>query len=255
MKVIILAGGRGTRLSEETALRPKPMVEIGGWPILWHIMHIYSAHNFNEFVIAAGYKGEVIKRYFLDFFLHHSDLSIDLQAGTYACSNTNTPPWQVRVVDTGENTLTAGRLSRLRPIIGDNLFMVTYGDGVADIDITELLNFHRSHGKLATVTAVCPAARFGALILSGNQVIRFSEKPGNEALINGGFFVFSPKAFDYFGDDHTSLEGEPLERLAADGQLMAYRHNGFWQPMDTLRDRQLLEDLWAHGHAPWKVWQ
>lgn len=254
MKVIILAGGLGTRLSEETQLRPKPMVEVGGRPILWHIMNIYAAHGFCDFLIACGYKGEVIKRYYHDYFIHHSDLVVNLRDGSHECTSSTAPDWQVRMVDTGVATLTGGRLQRLREIIGQERFMVTYGDGVSNIDIKALLAFHRSHGKLATISAVTPPARFGALVIEGDRVAKFVEKPANESLINGGFFVFEPGAFDYFGDDHTALELEPLNRLAREGHLMAFRHSGFWMAMDTLRDRQRLEELWSEGRAPWKVW-
>lgn len=254
MKVIILAGGLGTRLSEETQIRPKPMVEIGGRPILWHIMNIYAAHGFRDFVIACGYRGEVIKRYYHDYFIHHSDLLVNLRDGSHECTSSSTPDWQVRMVDTGIATLTGGRLQRLRKVIGQERFMVTYGDGVSDIDLTALVAFHRSHGKLATVTAVTPPARFGALVLEGDRVTKFVEKPLTESLINGGFFIFEPSAFEYFGDDHTALELEPLDRLARERQLMAFRHPGFWMAMDTLRDKQRLEELWSKGQAPWKVW-
>jgi glucose-1-phosphate cytidylyltransferase len=254
MKVIILAGGLGTRLAEETSARPKPMVEIGGKPILWHIMQLYASHGFNDFLVACGYKGEMIKEYFHNYLVHNSDLFINLKDGSCKVSNSTVPDWQVGLIDTGLNTLTGGRVRRLQRFLGDQTFLVTYGDGLADIDLKALLNFHRGHGKLATVTAVSPIARFGSLELNGDHVARFAEKPQTgEGWINGGFFVFEPKVLDYIPGDQTTLEGEPLERLAADGQLMAYRHNGFWHPMDTLRDKQLLESLWASGKAAWKV--
>jgi glucose-1-phosphate cytidylyltransferase len=253
MKVVILAGGMGTRLAEETSARPKPMVEIGGRPMLWHIMNIYARHGFKEFLVACGYKGEMIKEYFHNFVVHNSDLFIDLKDGSCRVANTSTPDWKVGVVDTGLNTLTGGRLRRLRNLLGET-FMVTYGDGLADIDLAKLVAFHRKHGKLATVTAVSPIARFGGLELKGDTVAQFTEKPQTgEGWINGGFFVFEPKVLDYISGDQASLEGEPLERLAADGQLMAYKHTGFWHPMDTLRDKQYLESLWATGKPSWDM--
>lgn len=255
MKVVILAGGRGTRLAEETATRPKPMVEIGGMPILWHIIQIYSSHGFKEFLIACGYKGEMIKEFFHNFSVHHSDYLIDFKNGSRTELNGCGVDWQVGLIDTGLDTMTGGRLLRLKQFLCNRPFMVTYGDGVGNIDIRRLVQFHRSHGKLATVTAVRPPARFGSLSLDGDTVREFSEKPQTDAgWINGGFFVFEPGVFDYLEGDHTILEREPLERLAAEGQLMAYRHTGFWQPMDTLRERQLLEALWQSGNAPWKSW-
>jgi len=255
MKVIVLAGGLGTRLAEETTLRPKPMVEIGGKPILWHIMSIYASYGYKDFLVACGYKGEVIKEYFLNYVLHNSDLVIDLQDGSRKVMNSITPDWKIALIDTGLNTLTGGRLRRLKNFIGNETFMVTYGDGLAAIDIGALVHFHRSHGKLATVTAVAPLARFGSLQLSADQVVHFEEKRrSGEGWINGGFFVFEPAVLDFIAGDDSSLEGTPLEELASQGQLLAYRHTGFWQPMDTLRDRQLLESLWASGSAPWKIW-
>jgi glucose-1-phosphate cytidylyltransferase len=257
MKAIILAGGLGTRLSEETVLKPKPMVEIGGRPILWHIMQIYSSHGFNHFVVACGYKGEVIKEYFRDYFFRESDIVISLKDGSCKAVSSCVPDLEIELVDTGLDTMTGGRLLSLKrkKAIGDGTFMVTYGDGVADVDIKSLVAFHRAHGKLATITAVRPPARFGGLVLDGDRVVEFSEKPQTgEGWINGGFFVFEPGIVDYITNDQTSLERDPLERLAADGQLMSFCHAGFWQPMDTLREKQLLESLWSSGKAPWKTW-
>jgi glucose-1-phosphate cytidylyltransferase len=255
MKVVILAGGRGTRLAEETTTRPKPMVEIGGAPILWHVMNIYASHGFKEFLIACGYKGEMIKEYFYNFLVHRSDYFLDLRSGSRTVVNTNGVDWQIGVIDTGLDTMTGGRLLRLRQWIGNETFMVTYGDGLGNINIGSLLAFHRAHGRLATVTAVRPPARFGALALDGDYVQEFSEKPQTrEGWINGGFFVFESAVLDYLADDSTVLEQEPLDRLASDRQLMAFRHTGFWQPMDTLREKQLLESLWSSGNAPWKTW-
>ena len=255
MKTIILAGGLGTRLAEETAIRPKPMVEIGGKPILWHIMNIYAAFGFKEFVLALGYKGEEIKKYFLNFYMLNNDLSIDLSNGHAEPHSGQQPHWKVHLVDTGNVTQTGGRIKRLQPLIGNESFMLTYGDGVANVDIQRLVAFHKSHGKLATVTAVRPPARFGKIVFDGDRVVEFTEKPQtSEGWINGGFFVLEPGVFDYIEGDETAWEREPLERLAADGQLMAYRHEGFWQPMDTLREKRLLNALWNKGEAPWKVW-
>ena len=255
MRVIILAGGFGTRLSEETSVSPKPMLEIGGKPMLWHIMSIYASHGFKDFLVACGYKGEVIKQYFHSFLVHNSDLFINLKDGSCNVANSAVPDWQIGVVDTGLNTLTGGRLLRLKNLIGDQTFMVTYGDGLADVDIKSLMAFHRGHGKLATITAVSPIARFGSLELNGDHVAQFAEKrQTGEGWINGGFFVFEPRVLDYIDDDQTSLEGKPLENLAVESQLMAYRHQGFWHPMDTMRDKQYLESLWASGKAPWKAW-
>ncbi len=256
MKVVILAGGKGTRLSEETAARPKPMVEIGGKPILWHLMHLYAAHGHKDFLIACGYKGDLIKEYFHNFSLHQSDFIIDLATDRREVVNAGGLDWRIGVIDTGQETMTGGRILRLRQWLSGGAFMATYGDGLGDVDISALVAFHRAHGKLATVTAVHPPARFGGLVLAGTKVRRFSEKPQTEAdWINGGFFVFEPKVLEYLKDDSTILERDPLERLAEDGQLMAYCHDGFWQPMDTLREKQLLEQLWAEGQAPWKVWK
>ena len=255
MQAVILAGGKGTRLAEETGTRPKPMVEIGGKPLLWHIMNIYASHGCKDFVVACGYKGELIKEYFHNFFIHNADYVIDLKDGARQVVKSNSIDWRVALVDTGLDTMTGGRILRLKDWIGDKPFMVTYGDGVGDINIRCLREFHRSHGRLATVTAVRPAARFGSMVLDGDAVLEFSEKPQTgEGWVNGGFFVFDPGVFEYFKDDDTVLEREPLEALAADGQLMVFRHEGFWQPMDTLREKQLLESMWASGKAEWKTW-
>jgi glucose-1-phosphate cytidylyltransferase len=256
MKAVILAGGLGSRLSEETVAKPKPMVEIGGKPILWHIMHIFSAYGVNEFVLALGYRSEVIKEYFLNFFALNNNISIDLASGKTTIHEGNQPRWKVHMVDTGLMTQTGGRLRRVKPWLGEEeTFMMTYGDGVADVDIRALLRFHESHGKLATVTTVRPPARFGSILFEGARVSEFSEKPqAGEGWINGGFFVLNRKAIDFVGDDTSVWERAPMERLATEGELMAYRHEGFWQPMDTLREKKLLDDLWANGTAPWKVW-
>lgn len=255
MHVVILAGGRGTRLAEETAARPKPMVEIGGRPILWHLMRFYAAHGHKDFVVACGYKGEMIKQYFRDIATHESDFFVDLRDGSVETVNASRLDWKVGLFDTGVNAMTGGRLKRLEPLLRDDTFMCTYGDGLSDVDIGALVRFHRAHGRLATVTAVRPPARFGGLALDGDAVQAFTEKPQAEGgWINGGFFVFEPRVLSYLADDSTILEREPLERLAADGQLMAFRHDGFFQPMDTVRERDLLESLWAGGHAPWKIW-
>jgi len=256
MKAVILAGGLGTRLSEETELKPKPMVEIGGKPILWHILKIYSAHGINEFVICCGYKGYVIKEYFANYFLHQSDVTFDMVNNTMEVHEKRSEPWRITLVDTGENTLTGGRLGRVADYIrNEDIFLFTYGDGVADVDIGATIEFHRKHGKLATVTSTYPPGRFGALEIKQGQVHKFQEKPkGDGAMINGGFFVLSPKVLTYIDGDKTVWEQYPLMQLARDGELMAYEHKGFWQPMDTLRDKQLLESLWANKEAPWKVW-
>ena len=256
MKVVILAGGFGTRLSEETDLRPKPMVEIGGRPILWHIMKIYSSFGFNDFIICLGYKGYVIKEYFANYFIHNSDLTISLKDNTIEVHNSNCEPWKVTLLDTGLNTQTGGRIKRVQRYIGNETFMATYGDGVGDINIKELLEFHKKHGKYATVTAVQPSGRFGVLNIDDkNLVLNFEEKPkGDKAWINGGFFVLEPQIFEYIKGDDTMWEREPLENLAKDGQFVAYKHYGFWKPMDTLRDKRELEELWNSGKPPWKVW-
>ena len=256
MKAVILAGGLGTRISEETHLKPKPMIEIGGKPVLWHIMKMYSAHGVNDFVICCGYKGYVIKEYFANYFLHMSDVTFDMSNNRMEVHQKNAEPWKVTLVDTGDNTLTGGRLRRVADYVKDEeAFCFTYGDGVSDINITAEIAFHKSHGKLATVTAVQPPGRYGALQISGHVVNGFTEKPrGDGGLINGGFFVLSPRCIDRIGGDQSSWEGEPLAGLATDGELMAFEHNGFWQPMDTLRDKNLLEELWLAGKSPWKVW-
>ena len=256
MKAVILAGGYGTRLSEETHSRPKPMVEIGGRPMLWHIMKMYSAHDVNDFVICCGYRGYMIKEYFANFSLHMSDITFDLEHNTVHVRKERTEPWKVTLIDTGEGTLTGGRLKRVADYVeGEDEFCMTYGDGLSDIDISATITFHREHGRLATVTAVKPPGRFGALELEGQRVTGFMEKPtGDEGLINGGFFVLDPRCLDLIEGDDTRWEDEPLTRLAAEDQLRAYEHHGFWQPMDTVRERNLLEDLWASGGAPWETW-
>jgi glucose-1-phosphate cytidylyltransferase len=256
MKAVILAGGLGTRISEETHLRPKPMIEIGGRPILWHIMKMYSAHGVNDFVICCGYKGYLIKEYFANYFLHMSDVTFDMSSNHMEVHEHKAENWRVTLVDTGDNTQTGGRLRRVARYIQDEpSFCFTYGDGVSDVDIKALIAFHASHGKRATVTAVSPPGRYGAIEQSGQQVTGFAEKPrGDGGLINGGFFVLSPKCLDLIEGDDTAWEGIPLPALAANGQLMAYEHRGFWQPMDTLREKNQLEALWGAGKAPWKVW-
>ncbi|WP_027092629.1 glucose-1-phosphate cytidylyltransferase [Cohnella thermotolerans] len=257
MKVIILAGGYGTRISEESHLRPKPMIEIGGRPILWHIMKIYSQYGFNDFIICLGYKGYYIKEYFDHYFLHESDVTYDFSNHNQKIiHNHRVEPWKVTLVNTGLDTMTGGRVKRVRSYIGDEPFMLTYGDGVSNVNIRELIDYHKRHRKLATVTAIQPTGRFGALDFEDSNVVRgFQEKPkGDGAWINAGFFVMQPEVLDYIDGDHTMLEREPLERLARDGELVAFKHNGFWQPMDTLRDKNYLEQLWAEGKAPWKTW-
>lgn len=256
MKAVLLAGGFGTRLSEETTIRPKPMVEIGGRPILWHIMKLYSHHGIHDFIVCCGYKGYVIKEYFANYFLHMSDVTFDMSANKMEVHRHHAEPWRVTLVDTGENTLTGGRLKRVEAYIRDDeAFCFTYGDGLSDVNIGASIEFHRQHGRRATVTAVLPPGRYGALECAGDQVTGFVEKPrGDGGLINGGFFVLSPSVLDYIEGDQTSWEGPPLARLAADGEVMAFEHSGFWQPMDTLRDKNMLEELWSGGKAPWKCW-
>lgn len=256
MKAVILAGGLGTRLSEETSVRPKPMVEIGGMPILWHIMKMYSQHGIHDFVICCGYKGYVIKEYFANYFLHMSDVTFDMQSNAMHVHRKRAEPWKVTLVDTGDDSMTGGRLGRVAHYVKDeDAFCLTYGDGVSDIDIGASIAFHRSHGKAATLTATFPPGRFGALDIQGGRVSSFMEKPkGDGAMINGGFFVLSPRVLQLIKGDATVWEQEPLMQLAKDGELMAYEHAGFWQPMDTLRDKTLLESLWTSGTAPWKTW-
>lgn len=255
MKAVILAGGFGTRISEETHLKPKPMVEVGGKPMLWHVMKIYSTHGINEFVVCLGYKGYVIKEYFANYFMHTSDVTIDLAGNSMEVHHRHAEPWKVTLIDTGEKTATGGRLKRVQEYLGDGDFCFTYGDGVADVNVAELVKFHRAQGTLATLTAVQPPGRFGALTLETGRVARFLEKPlGDGAWINAGFFVLSPRVLDYVEGDDTVWEKRPLERLAAEGQLSAWLHRGFFQPMDALRDKNLLDELWNSGKAPWKTW-
>jgi glucose-1-phosphate cytidylyltransferase len=256
VKVVILAGGIGSRLTEETQVRPKPMVEIGGKPILWHIMKLYSAHGFDDFVICVGYKGYMIKEYFANYYLHTCDVTFDVARNHMEVLQSSAEPWRVTLVDTGDTTETGGRLKRiLQHVADDEFFFFTYGDGVADVDISQLLEFHRSQGTIATVTAVQAPGRFGALELAGDRIAEFREKPvGDGAWINGGFFVLSPQVGDYLDGDDTIWEREPLQRLAADGELSSFKHTGFWQPMDTLREKNHLEQLWADGDARWKIW-
>ncbi len=256
MKVAILAGGVGSRLSEETILKPKPMVEIGGRPILWHIMMHYDFFGYDEFVIALGYKGEVIKKYMVDYCSLNNNLTVDFKNGDVKVHDGHKPDWQVQLIDTGITTLTGGRIKRLAPYIGNETFFLTWGDGVSDINLVELLAFHRSHGKLATVTAVRPPVRFGHMVMEKGRVLKFTEKPqASEGWINGAFFVLEPQVINYIHDEMTQFEREPLENLARDGELMAYTHTSFWQCMDTLRDKALLEKLWQTGKAPWKIWE
>ena len=257
MKAVILAGGLGTRISEETHLKPKPMIEIGGKPILWHIMKIYAVHGINHFVICLGYKGYMIKEYFANYYTHMSDVTFDLSNNSYEIHNNYAENWKVTLVDTGEETMTGGRIKRIHEYVkNDEAFCLTYGDGVADVNISELIDFHLSHKKLATLTAAQLPGRFGAInIIENGEVSEFKEKPvGDGNFINGGFFVLSPKVIDYIKDDHTIFEQEPLINLAQEEKLMAFKHDGFWQPMDTLRDKNVLENLWCSGKAPWKVW-
>ena len=257
MKAVILAGGLGTRISEETHIKPKPMVEIGGRPILWHIMKMYSAHGVNEFIICCGYKGYLIKEYFANYFLHMSDVTFDMRNNRMQVHQERAEPWKVTLVDTGDDSMTGGRLLRVAEYVREEeAFCFTYGDGVSNVDITASLEFHKRHGKAATLTATLPPGRFGALDIHASQVKRFMEKPrGDGAMINGGFFVLSPRVLDYLEGDETVWEQQPLQRLASAGELMAFEHHGFWQPMDTLRDKTYLEELWHSGKAPWKQWQ
>jgi glucose-1-phosphate cytidylyltransferase len=256
MKAVILAGGLGTRISEETQVRPKPMVEIGGRPLLWHIMKLYAHHGVCDFIVCLGYKGYVVKEYFANYFIHNSDVTFHLADNRIQVHQRNAEPWSVTLVDTGETTQTGGRLARVRPYLDDETFCLTYGDGLSDVDITAAIRFHLAQGRLATVTAVTPPGRFGMLTFEEHKIIGFHEKPpGDGARINGGFFVLSPKVFDYLSGDATVWERQPLEALAAEGQLSAYLHQGFWQPMDHLRDKMFLEELWKSGSAPWKVWK
>lgn len=257
MKAVILAGGFGTRISEESAIKPKPMIEIGPHPILWHIMNIYSAHGISEFIVCCGYKAPIIKKYFADYFILNSDMTFDLRSNQVEVHRTDAHPWKVTCVDTGENTMTGGRLKRVREYIGDETFCMTYGDGVSDVDITASIQFHKAHGRLATLTAVQPSGRFGAFTLhpDSSEVEAFHEKPkGDGAWVNGGFFVLEPAVIDFIVDDTSVWEREPMEKLSRSGNLQAWKHSGFWQPMDTLRDKMYLEELWTRGNAPWKVW-
>lgn len=257
MKAVILAGGLGTRISEETHLKPKPMIEIGGKPILWHIMKLYSAHGIDDFIICCGYKGYMIKEYFANYFLHMSDVTFDMGKNTMQVHHQNVEPWKVTLVDTGDETMTGGRLKRVAPYLtGEKAFCFTYGDGLGNVDIGRLLAFHDQHGKDATLTAVQPPGRFGALVLEGNRITHFQEKPqGDGNWVNGGFFVLAPRVIDRIAGDTSLWEREPMESLAGDGQFQAYFHHDFWQPMDTLRDKEFLEKLWSSGQAPWKIWQ
>jgi glucose-1-phosphate cytidylyltransferase len=255
MKAVILAGGLGTRLAEETSVRPKPMVEIGGRPIIWHIMKIYAAHGVNEFIICLGYKGYLLKEYFINYFYHISDIRVDIANNTVEALEHAAEPWKVTLVDTGYDTMTGGRLKRVKKYLGDSDFYMTYGDGLADLDITALMRFHKQHGKLATVTSVTPPGRFGAMKVDDGKVSTFQEKPlGDGGKINGGFFVLSPGSLDFIAGDDTVWERDPMHELVRQDQLMAYTHDGFWQPMDTLREKNLLEELWNSGRAPWKIW-
>lgn len=256
MKAVILAGGLGTRISEETHLKPKPMIEVGGRPIIWHIMKVYSAHGVHDFIICCGYRGYVLKEYFYNYFIHSSDVTVDMRLNTVHIHHKNVEPWQITLIDTGEHTQTGGRLKRVTEYVKyEESFHFTYGDGLADINVGELVAFHKKHGKLATITAVQPPGRYGALIRGGDSVLGFQEKPpGDGAWINGGFFVLSPRVLQFIDGDETSWEGRPLEHIASTGELEAFEHCGFWQPMDTLRDKNNLEQLWASGNAPWKCW-
>jgi len=255
MKVVILAGGLGTRLSEETVVKPKPMVEIGGKPILWHIMKIYSHYGFNEFIICLGYKGYMIKEYFANYFLHMSDVTIDIKNNQIETHYNTSEPWKISLIDTGDSTMTGGRVKRIQEYVGKNRFMLTYGDGVSDVNLKKLILFHENSGTIGTLTAARPAKRFGVLEIKNNNVTTFLEKPqGEGGYINGGFSIFEPELFDYLENDTTILERSPFETLAKEGQLSAFKHEGFWYPMDTLRDKTYLEGVWANGNAPWKVW-
>lgn len=255
MKAVIFAGGLGTRISEETSVRPKPMVEVGGNPILWHILKIYSHYGINDFIICLGYKGYVIKEFFANYFLHTADVTFHMDENRMEVHDSKAEPWRVTLVNTGDTTQTGGRLKRVSKYLGgDDTFCLTYGDGVADVDVAKSIEFHRQHGKLATMTAVQPGGRWGALEIEGDGITAFREKPAGDGWVNGGFFVLSPKVIDYIAGDETLWEKEPLERLAEEGQLKAYRHTGFWQPMDTLRDKTHLEELWQRGTAPWRTW-
>ena len=255
MKAVILAGGLGTRISEESSLKPKPMIEVGGMPILWHIMKIYSSYNIDEFIICCGYKGYMIKEYFLNYFYHMSDVTVDLEKNDIEIHHKKAEPWKITLVDTGESTMTGGRVKRIQQYINQETFCLTYGDGLADIDIKALIHHHQTRGKLATITGTEPPGRFGALKINDDMVTGFQEKPkGDSSIINGGFFVLEPGIFDYIEGDQTLWEKEPLENLAKNNQLTVFKHEGFWQPMDTLREKNLLEGLWASGRAPWKTW-
>lgn len=255
MKVVILAGGRGTRLSEETDMKPKPMVEIGDSPILWHIMKIYSHYGFHDFIVCCGYKGYMIKEYFMDYYIHQSDVTVDLGSNSVEVHKSQAEPWRVTLVDTGLDTNTAGRVLKIRKYLGDETFMLTYGDGVSNVDLAGLLRFHRGHGRIATITTSKPVGRFGAISLAGERVESFREKSvADEAWVNIGFSIFEPGIFDYLGDGSCMLEQDPYERLVMDGEMMAFKHRGFWSPMDTARDKIILEDRWSNGNAPWKVW-
>jgi glucose-1-phosphate cytidylyltransferase len=256
MKVVILAGGLGTRLSEETSLRPKPMVEIGGMPIIWHIMKIYSSHGFNDFVVCLGYRGYLIKEYFANYFLHKSDVTIDLKDNSLKVHDSQAEPWKITLVDTGVNSMTGGRIKRIQPHIGNEPFLLTYGDGVSDVNVTDLVNFHKANNRYCTVTSVQPSGRFGALNIGDDERVQsFMEKPkGDGSWINGGFFVCEPEVFNYIENDDTTWEREPMEQIASEGQMDTFKHHGFWKPMDTLRDKQELEAEWNTGHAKWKTW-
>ena len=255
MKTVILAGGFGTRLSEETSILPKPMVQIGGRPIIWHIMKMYSSHGFNEFIICLGYRGDVIKEFFMNYFMLQSDLKIDMESNNIEVLNRNVEPWKITLVDTGQNTMTGGRIKRIKEYIGNETFFLTYGDGVSDIDFDKLLDFHKSQKTYATLTAVQPPGRYGAFTLNSDKIASFREKPkGDSAWINGGFFVLEPQIFDYIEKDSTIWEREPMERLAYEGKLSAYKHEKYWQSMDSLRDKNVLEEVWSSGNPPWKKW-